>query len=154
MTNIPRPAAIRFDRLIEADPNGVATAREELGSWLLAQFDLDSIRLHDVVLAVYEALANAAEFAYLSTAARGCVALQVEHDSASSTLTLTVADEGRWRDIDPNEHRLSRGRGLPLIKGLADQATIDTSDAGTTVRMVFYDVAPAASHNGHKVANF
>jgi serine/threonine-protein kinase RsbW len=154
MTNFPRPAAIRFDRLIEAEPSGVAEVREELGRWLLEQFDLDSIRLNDVVLAVYEALANAAEFAYLSTATRGGVTLQVEHNSLSATLTLTVADEGRWREIDPNERRLARGRGLPLIKGLADQASIDTSEAGTTVRMVFHDVAPVVSHNGHRVANF
>jgi serine/threonine-protein kinase RsbW len=154
MTNVPHPAAIRFDRLIEAEPSGVATVREELGRWLLQEFDLDSIRLNDVVLAVYEALANAAEFAYLTTATRGGVTLQVEHDSASATLTLTVTDEGRWREIDPNERRLARGRGLPLIKGLADQASIDTSDAGTTVQMVFHDVAALAARNGHKVANF
>lgn len=154
MTNFPRPAAIRFDRLIEAEPSGVAEVREELGRWLLQQFDLDSIRLNDMVLAVYEALANAAEFAYLAAATPGDVSLRVEHDAASSALTLTVTDTGRWRPIDASERCLSRGRGLPLIKGLADQASIHTSDAGTTVRMVFHDVAPVASHNGHKVANF
>ena len=154
MTNSPRPAAIRFDRLIEADPSRVAQVREELGRWLLQKFDLDSIRVNDMVLAVYEAMANAAEFAYLTAVTPGCVTLRAQHDTTSSALTLTVVDEGRWREIYPSERRLSRGRGLPLIKGLADQASIDTSDAGTTVRMVFHDVAPVASRNGHKVANF
>ncbi|CAN5231911.1 ATP-binding protein [soil metagenome] len=154
MTNSPRPAAIRFDRLVEAAPAPVAQVREELGRWLQQKFDLDSIRLNDMVLAVYEAMANAAEFAYLAAAIPGSVTLCAEHDPASSALTLTVVDTGRWREIDPNRRTLMRGRGLPLIKGLADQASIDTTDAGTTVRMVFHEVAPVASRNGHKVANF
>jgi serine/threonine-protein kinase RsbW len=155
MTNSPRAAAIRFDRLIRAEPGGVADVREELSHWLLQEFALDSVRLSDMVLAVYEAMANAAEFAYLRAASPGSVALVAEHDSASSALTLTVADEGRWRDVDATERRQSRGRGLPLIKGLADRAAIDTSESGTTVRMVFDGVVPlVAAHNGARVANF
>jgi anti-sigma regulatory factor (Ser/Thr protein kinase) len=154
MTNSPRPAAIRFDRLIQADPGGVADAREELSRWLLQEFDLDSVRFNDMVLAVYEALANAAEFAYLTAETAGSVTLAAEHDSASSALTLTVADQGRWRHVEDSERCRSRGRGLPLIKGLADRADIDTSERGTTVRMVFDGVVPVVAHNGAEVANF
>jgi serine/threonine-protein kinase RsbW len=154
MTNSPRPAAVRFDRRIQADPGGVADAREELSRWLLEEFDLDTVLYNDMVLAVYEALANAAEFAYLTADTPGGVTLSAEHDSASSALTLTVADQGRWRHVDPSERCRSRGRGLPLIKGLASRADIDTSENGTTVRMVFDGVVPVVAHNGAEVANF
>ena len=41
-----------------------ARLRHELSRWLRAQFALDPVRLNDVLLAVNEALTNAAEFAY------------------------------------------------------------------------------------------
>lgn len=132
----------------------MARVREELGRWLLQKFELDSMRLNDMVLAVYEALANAAEFAYLTAPTPGCVNLRAEHDAASSALTLIVADEGRWREVDPTQRCRYRGRGLPLIKGLADVATVESSPRGTTVRMVFHDVEPVASRNGATVANY
>jgi serine/threonine-protein kinase RsbW len=143
MMNSQKSPAIRFDRLIEAEPGGVAEVRVELGQWLQQQLGLDSVRLNDVVLAVYEALANAAEFAYVTSDTPGSVRLQADHDAENSALILTVSDKGNWRHTDPSQRCLSRGRGLPLIEGLADQASFDTSTAGTTVRMVFEDVPTA-----------
>jgi hypothetical protein len=105
MTNSPRPAAIRFDRLIQADPGGVADAREELSRWLLQEFDLDSVRFNDMVLAVYEALANAAEFAYLTAETAGSVTLAAEHDSASSALTQRPGRPRRHRHLGARDHR-------------------------------------------------
>jgi serine/threonine-protein kinase RsbW len=141
MMNSAKPTVTRFDRVIKADTGCVAAAREELGSWLQNQFDLSSIRLNDVILAVYEALANAAEYAYLGAAVAGPVSMRAAHDPTRSALTLTVADSGRWRVVDPANRSRFRGRGIPLMEGLADQASIDTTPQGTTVRLVFEDVS-------------
>ena len=150
MTNPQRhPADTRFERVTEADPVCVARTREELGWWLQRQFNLDSIRLNDVVLAVYEALANSAEFAYLSTAAPGTITMRAAHDPARSALTLTVSDRGRWRENGVGhaaQGGLPRGRGLSLMRGLADRANIDTSAQGTTVRLQFDNVATVLNH--------
>ena len=42
--------------------------RHELSQWLRAHFALDPVRRNDVLLAVNEALTNAAEFAYRGAA--------------------------------------------------------------------------------------
>jgi serine/threonine-protein kinase RsbW len=151
MTNFQRhPADTRFERVIEADPGLLSRAREELGWWLQVQFDLSSVRLNDMVLAVYEALANSAEYAYLNAVVPGSITMQAAHDSTSSALTLTVVDEGRWLDKNlggPLETNRARGRGLPLMRMLADRANIDTSAEGTTVRLQFDNVPVAASLN-------
>jgi serine/threonine-protein kinase RsbW len=140
MMNSTKPTVTRFERVTAADAGCVAGTREELGRWLQHQFHLSSIRLNDVILAGYEALANAAEYAYLDAGAPGPVTVRAVHDPVQSALTLTVADRGRWRPFDPANASRVRGRGIPLMAGLADQASIDTSTRGTTVRLVFDDV--------------
>jgi anti-sigma regulatory factor (Ser/Thr protein kinase) len=132
-----KPTVTRFERVTAAEAGCVAGTREELGRWLQHQFHLSSIRLNDVILAGYEALA--AEYAYLDAGAPGPVTVRAVHDPVQSALTLTVADRGRWRPFDP-ANASARGRGISLMKGLADQASIDTSTRGTTVRLVFDDV--------------
>jgi serine/threonine-protein kinase RsbW len=148
MTNSQRhPADTRFERVIDADPVCAARTREELGWWLQCQFDIDSVRLNDMVLAVYEALANSAEYAYLTAAVRGTITMQAVHDAARAALTLTVTDAGRWLEPDhggPTETNRARGRGLPLMRILSDRANIDTSDWGTTVRLQFDNVLVAS----------
>ena len=63
-----------------ADARTVARLRHELSRWLRAHFALDPVRLNDVLLAVNEALTNAAEFAYPEQ--RGTMALEVRYDAA------------------------------------------------------------------------
>jgi serine/threonine-protein kinase RsbW len=152
MMNFQRhPADTRFERVIEADPDCVSRTREELGWWLQSQFELSSVRLNDVVLAVYEALANSAEYAYLNASAPGTITMQAAHDRVTSALTLIVADEGHWLENNhggPLETNRARGRGLPLMRVLADRANIDTSKGGTTVRLQF-DNVPIAAYANH-----
>jgi len=77
--------------------------------------------------------------------------MQAVHNPTSSALTLTITDEGRWRETDPGSATGTRGRGIPLMRGLADQASIDTSAQGTTVRLLFNDVPVAASFSSAEV---
>jgi serine/threonine-protein kinase RsbW len=130
---------------IAADAVGVAQARVDLTAWLRQHFALEDERLNDVVLTAYEALANAAEFAYLDTPGLPTVELRADYDSHSDSLTITVSDSGRWRSpSDTSEttaHHPPRGRGIPLMRALADDATIHTNDSGTRVQLGWNNLA-------------
>lgn len=129
----------RFSRYqVLANGSSAALLREEFGRWLRRRADLDETSLCDVVLAVNEALANAAEFAYLQHDECGTVDLEAVLDDAM--LAVTIADRGRWRPSDPAVQQRCRGRGIPLMRTLADDVAIGTSALGTTVRLRFDDV--------------
>ena len=49
---------------VVADPLSAAEVRREFSDWLRRHFTLDATKASDVVLAVNEAMANAAEYAY------------------------------------------------------------------------------------------
>lgn len=122
-----------------ADPTSVSRLRDVFARWLRQGPGLDEARICDVVLAVNEALANTAEFAYLD-GGDGTVDLEALRDSVRRTLTITVSDRGRWRETNPLNRQRRRGRGIPLIRSLADSVIIDTSGLGTSVCMRFDDV--------------
>jgi anti-sigma regulatory factor (Ser/Thr protein kinase) len=86
-----------------------------------------------MVLAVNEALANAAEYAYASAEGPGVMQIQAAYDDGTATLTVTVTDHGAWRESDAGAKQLKRGRGIPLMQALADRATFDSSPTGTRV---------------------
>jgi anti-sigma regulatory factor (Ser/Thr protein kinase) len=132
-------------RDITADPHNAAAIRREFSDWLGRYFTLGSTRASDVVLAVNEAMANAAEYAYLNRPRPGAMHVRALYDGSSATLSVTVADEGAWRSADPAAAGLRRGRGIPLMHALADRATVDSSSAGTTVCLEWNHVAAAAS---------
>ncbi len=117
-----------------------ALIRQEFSVWLRRYFALDATKTSDVVLAVNEALANAAEFAYSTVEQPGEMHLLAGYDCGTAVLTVTVADEGAWRIADSETKSISRGRGIPLMRALADRATIDSSSAGTRVRLEWNDV--------------
>ena len=130
-----------------ADASTVGILRDEFSRWLRrGSGGMDETRLCDVVLAVNEALANAAEFAYVDGGA-GTVDLEAVRDLGRRTITVTVSDLGHWRESNPLHRQLSRGRGIPLMRTLADSVIIDTSGLGTSVCLRF-DEAP----DGRRVA--
>ncbi|MFN8031857.1 MAG: ATP-binding protein [Mycobacterium sp.] len=133
-------AGDRFaDNGVAADARNAGRVRDEFAGWLRARVDLDDIRFNDVVLAVNEALANAAEFAYLRIPGVGTLDVEAVPDRDAATLTVTITDQGCWREPAPATQR--RGRGIPLMRALADDVTIDTSALGTTVCLRFDNVA-------------
>jgi serine/threonine-protein kinase RsbW len=146
--SVPHTDGARFTRTgIAADALGAAQTRVELCEWLERQFTLGDERLNDLLLATYEALANAAEFAYLDAPTPGTMDLRAHYDSGTSSLMVTISDRGKWRqpvgtslDSDPRVHL--RGRGIPLMHALADNATIHTSMAGTQVRLSWHHLLP------------
>lgn len=133
-------------RRVAADARNAARTRAEFGTWLDRHFTLGAERSNDLLLAVNEALANAAEFAYVDAARRGTVDLSATYDEAGDTLAVSVNDRGRWHH-KPSEPATVppqpqvRGRGIPLMRALADRVTIDRTPQGTQVTLVWTDLS-------------
>ena len=132
--------AERFERIgVVADAETAGRIRDEFAEWLRAFFTLDPTRSSDLVLAINEALANCAEFAYVGADRVGTMDLRAWYDRSRSTIAVVVADRGSWRSPDAPS-RLSRGRGIPLMEALSDSTTIDASEAGTHVHLEWSNV--------------
>lgn len=133
--------AERFARVgLPADALSAAHTREEFAHWLEQYFDLDASRVNDVVLATNEALANAAEFAYVTADEPGTMDLLANYDAGADRLTVTVSDRGAWRPPDPAPRNRLRGRGIPLMHALSDHAAVEPTTEGTRVLMQWSDV--------------
>lgn len=141
-------AGAEFARVVAADAKTVGRVRSEFAQWLRGHFALDEERTSDVVLAVNEALANAAEFAYVGVADLGTVAIEAHHSIALARLVVVVTDHGVWREADPSQRSHTRGRGIPLMRALSDVATIESSPGGTRVQLRFDDCAAASDRPG------
>jgi anti-sigma regulatory factor (Ser/Thr protein kinase) len=128
------------DKGVAADARNAGQVRDEFAGWLRARVGLDDVRFSDVVLDVKEALANVADFAYRQQQGTGTVDVEAVQDRAAATLAVTITDQGCWREPDPAKQGRARGRGIPLMRALADEVTIDTSALGTTVCLRFDNV--------------
>ncbi|OMB96431.1 anti-sigma regulatory factor [Mycobacterium sp. NS-7484] len=124
-----------FTKNVTAAAETAALIRREFSSWLSTHLDLDPTKASDVVLAVNEALANAAEFAYVNAPAPGAMHVEADYDEDTAVLTVTVADEGQWRIAETDHKNPARGRGIPLMRALTDRAVIDSNHSGTKVRL-------------------
>lgn len=87
--------------------------------------------VEDLVLAVYEAIANAAEHAYAGhLSGPGLMWLQAHR--AIDHVLIIVSDRGRWRTPHPGG---VRGRGIPLMRVLIPDVDTRCDDRGTVVRL-------------------
>lgn len=132
----------RFVRArVVADARSAARTRAEFAAWLERYFSLDDDRFSDLLLAVNEAIANAAEFAYVDAAERGTLDVRAAYDANADTLAVTVDDRGRWRQKVPVQRQQQRrGRGIPLMEVLADDVVIEPTPQGTRVTLTWNDV--------------
>jgi serine/threonine-protein kinase RsbW len=110
-----------------ATARNISLARHRLRDWLTA--DVSSELVDDLVLAVYEAMANAVEHGY-ADCPHGPVRLQARRGSGH--VLITVSDKGSWRVPTTDRYR---GRGLPLMRLLTDDVHIAASPSGTVVRL-------------------
>jgi serine/threonine-protein kinase RsbW len=129
-------AGARMEELLftdePADADRASELRRELGDWL-NELGVDPDRAYDVVLATYEAIANSVEHAYRDHTDRGTLDIRVLC-GAQGRIDVKVTDRGDWatRNSDPN-----RGRGVPLMRALADTAAVTSDQNGTTVHMIW-----------------
>lgn len=125
--------ADHFERLgVPADAATAARVRDQFAGWLDRYFDLDPTKSSDLILAANEALANAAEFAYVCAERPGTMDVCAHYCADDASLMVTVADHGTWRMTDPRPATRTRGRGIPLMHALTDGASIETTEHGTT----------------------
>ena len=112
---------------IPADATRLIGVRKALEEWAFTA-GLPDTTVMDVVLAGYEAMANAAEHGY--RARPGTIDLLATCDD--DEVVVVVRDRGDWRPppADPGY----RGRGLVLIRSMS-HAEIEPGPHGTTVRM-------------------
>ena len=112
---------------IPADARRLVDARRGLERWAVAAGIAPSV-VEDIVLAGYEAMANAAEHAYRLRPGT----LDLLATSEDGEVVVVVRDRGDWRPppADPGD----RGRGLLMIRSTSE-ADIDSGPDGTTVRM-------------------
>lgn len=118
-----------FERSVAATAEAAHHLRQLFTQWLEAAIDAE--RRDDIVLAVYEAVANATEHAYKNTAEPGVVTVHSRR-RRNGALEITVTDSGTW---DPSPSQRFRGRGLALITALSDTHALTTGPLGTTVTM-------------------
>lgn len=91
-----------------ATAHNATALRRQFHDWLA--LDLPTYVVGDLVLAVYEAIANAAEHAY---ADHPPGSVQLEAHRAADHILIAVSDQGCWRAPTGDG---SRGRGISLMR--------------------------------------
>jgi anti-sigma regulatory factor (Ser/Thr protein kinase) len=113
---------------IPASSGALPCARAALRRWL-SQIGVDPRIAADVLVAVWEACANAVEHPLQPTTA----SVHVRAEAGEETLAVSVRDSGRWQ---PRRSSATRGFGLALVEGLMDDVLIERRPDGTEVRMI------------------
>jgi anti-sigma regulatory factor (Ser/Thr protein kinase) len=122
----PAPLELAFP----ADSSQLAPVRAALRDWL-SRCGLSQRTAQDVLVAAGEACANAVEHGHRHAPGRQ---IRLRVAASASQLRLTITDTGRWKAAQPdaNPHR---GHGIPLMRALMQQVTIEPGAVGTTVDM-------------------
>jgi GAF domain-containing protein/anti-sigma regulatory factor (Ser/Thr protein kinase) len=101
--------------------------REALRSWL-ARAAIPEVDARDIVLATWEAAANAIEHARNPSADT----IRIDVSLKGDLVRVRVSDTGRWREP---QSRPDRGLGLHVMKSLMSQLEIERADGGTRLVM-------------------
>jgi serine/threonine-protein kinase RsbW len=134
-TTGPRRAAIgaRFERLgLPARAERLRGVRDDLRRWAVGAA-LAPEEVEVMVLCTDEALSNAVEHAYSGT--DGTLDVQAIRSEDPFMVTAKVTDHGHWRE--PASDTGFGGRGLTIIRKLADRVDVCTDPRGTTVEMTW-----------------
>lgn len=113
---------------LPATASGLSAVRTAVGRWL-SETGVAEPEASDVVLAVWEACANAIEHPVKPRSAE----IVVEGDAGTDCISVSVRDTGHWQ---PPRASDLRGFGLAMVAGLMDEVFIDRRPDGTEVRMV------------------
>lgn len=105
--------------------------RHALAGWARS-VGLSAEQVEALTLAAYEALANTVTHAYPGT--DGTFDLSAVYLAPPDVVEVTVADHGNWcpPPVDPGP---LGGRGLPLIRQLAENTRVEPTAQGTVVSM-------------------
>lgn len=128
------------EELVRAGPADARTAavlRDDLYSWLRQFADVTPTQLSDIVVSSYEALANCADHAYANRPSSGAMTLRAVYDRAAQAFRVSISDGGVWREPQAPQPSDIRGRGIALMRALADHCTIEGRPQGTTVQLLY-----------------
>lgn len=113
---------------LSPDRDALTSLRRLTGRWL-REAGAESDEVHDLVMAANEAWQNALEHG--TNFARTTVDVDLEVDPHGE-VSITVRDAGS-RDRAPSDP--DRGRGIELMRALADEVTLELAPHGSTVRL-------------------
>ncbi|OZE12893.1 anti-sigma regulatory factor [Rhodococcus sp. 05-2255-3B1] len=135
----PGPTPQRWSHTAPAE-SAVATAlRRRLHNWIL-DLGVSNSLVDDIVLGVYEALANVVEHAYHAVPEPGTMTVTAAYEHR--TLTVTISDTGTWRPPTPTTNR---SHGLQLAAAVSDDLLVDHRPGfGTIVTAVWTDPVSAS----------
>lgn len=119
-----------FDLAVQANSPNARQLRARFQQWLQT-LDAPELLVDDLILAVYEALANVVEHAYPPDHPHPMMRLQarVTHHE----LLITIRDHGSWRTPPPDPGY--RGRGLAMMRTLTTALHLRPTPDGTTVQL-------------------
>jgi PAS domain S-box-containing protein len=123
------PAPLQIDVL--ATPDQLSDIRGEITTWLRATGIPDDLA-GDIVLVVNEACTNSIEHGYRS---REPGRMTVCAEARGRGILIRVTDFGSWKLPDSGQR--TRGRGVPLMRAVSGDVTLDGTSTGTTVTMNF-----------------
>ncbi|WP_284740377.1 ATP-binding protein [Amycolatopsis sp. RTGN1] len=138
------PATLRL--ILAADWIAPSVARSRLRDWLEAH-SWPANEVHDLVLAISEAVSNSVEHGYgIYSDSPGAHSEQVEVTAwlkrpavGARHVELTVRDSGGWREPRPGP--IPRGHGLNLMRAASLVLEVEKSAEGTQIRLTSRPVA-------------
>ncbi|MFI7426342.1 ATP-binding protein [Micromonospora sp. NPDC049836] len=128
--SLPRSGQV-LTLTVPADPGQLAPTRERLRRWLHG-LGVDEWDVETVLIATGEACANAIEHGY-RFAPEGITTVRAE--LRGDRLEIEIRDDGGWRE-DVGGDATDRGRGRLIMARVMDEAAIEGTPEGTTVRLV------------------
>lgn len=116
---------------VPATPDQLSDIRGRLSAWLRATGIPDDLA-RDMVLAVNEACTNSIEHGYRGGTS-GRMLVYVE--AGARGICVRITDFGSWKRPEANPR--VRGRGVPLMRAISGDVTLNGTSTGTTVTMNF-----------------
>ncbi len=123
------PAALEID--VPATPDQLRDIRGQIAKWLRATGIPDDLA-GDIVLVVNEACTNSIEHGYRAAEPGR---MRVCAEAKGRGISIRISDFGSWKLPDDNPR--ARGRGVPLMRAVSDDVTLNGTSTGTTVTMNF-----------------
>jgi anti-sigma regulatory factor (Ser/Thr protein kinase) len=118
------PRDARVVLRIPGNAAGLQAFRSTTRRWL-AGASSDATEVDEITMAVNEGVQNAIEHGHRRRPTPVTVVLERHGEG----LRITISDRGNWTEGASRD----RGRGLPLMRALMDDVSVDTSGGGTVI---------------------
>lgn len=128
----PIPAVADLELLLDAEPASIVVLRQ-VSAAFARSLGLDEDSVEAVALAVNEAASNSVIHGYR---VGEYATLRLSASLAGNTLAITIADNGIGDRASAREGD-EVGRGLPLMRALAERVDVSHGERGFRVRLTF-----------------